>query len=113
MSTNPKRCIIWVAVSSPEQAADAPPTARPDFQAKIDALSSQRDALRAERIRAAASEREAEYTRRQRVSAIEVLGTRSIWDLPGTQANQLLRKLLGVYRLKCNDGDVTGLRVIG
>lgn len=96
-----------------ELIADAPPTARPDFQAKIDALSSQRDALRAERIRAAASEREAEYTRRQRVSAIEVLGTRSIWDLPGTQANQLLRKLLGVYRLKCNDGDVTGLRVIG
>lgn len=89
---------------------DAPPSARSEYQAKIDAITAQRETLRAERVRAANSEREAEYTRRQRTAALDTLRTASIWDLPSTQANQILRKLLGNRRLACEDGDVIGLR---
>lgn len=67
-------------------------------------------AIAGHRARVATLEREAEYTRKQRTAALSALDNVSLWDMPGTQANQILRKLLGNWRLTANDADVTGLR---
>jgi hypothetical protein len=64
-------------------------------------------------LRVLANEREAAYTQRQRDTALAAIRLTSIWDMPTTQANQFLRKLFGNRRIVCNEGDVTGLRVIG
>ncbi len=94
----------------------APVSSRADYQAKIDALSQQRDRLQAERSRYELDERQS--IRRQKslmvtLDSIRAGGAAHLWTLPITQQNQILRKLLGRQRIACNDGEVIGLRDTG
>lgn len=93
--------------------SNAPLSARADYQAKIDALASQRDNLHTERARVENAQREQAYTTRSRLAALESLRRVNLWAQPATAQNQILRKVLGDTRVICEDGEVVELRVIG
>lgn len=92
--------------------SEAPVNERATYQQKITALTSQREALQAERVRVVASDLEADHLRRSREAALKILADDSLWAMDGRTANQLLRKILGNLRILCNDGEVVGMRDI-
>lgn len=100
-----KRIANWIEIQG-----DAAVGLRSEYQAKIDDALSKRDLLQAERVKLVSQQREHEYTTRSRVSALESLRGQSVWTLPPTTANQILRKVLSGARVVCEDGEVIGLR---
>lgn len=90
-------------------------SARADFQAKIDAATANRDALRAEKARHEFTAREVAHQERSRLKALDELremGVPRLWEQPTTKQNQILRKALGNLRVACDHGEPVGMTAV-